>query len=154
MWGLHMLNQGHKFLPTKKAIKPRLSILSRMDQRHSTIPSNILRLREQLPHQLILTRNLKTNATITQLASPTLSTVHLVLIDCLDSFIHIDKLDKSFGRLATLAFHDYVDGLVDLIDDARVAAEEGDELGTSEVPSDLYQQLAVFLKDVGERFLH
>jgi hypothetical protein len=129
-----MFHQHNKLLLADESLEAgviRIVLIPRCDDRSGTLPSDILRLREQIMHELFLTRELDLYMSLAEPTTATSSSICLETIDCSNSFIQAHKLDVAIKSLACHTLHDDVDGFVFLFtDDTSVTAKEGKNFGT------------------------
>ena len=127
-----MFYQHHQLLLADETLETRvvwISVVSGLYNRLGSVPSDILCLREQILHELILARQLNLDMALTKTATTTSITVRLKAVDSIDSLIEGDKFNIAIKGLAGNALHDNVDGLIiQLTDDSSITAKEGKNL--------------------------
>jgi hypothetical protein len=129
-----MFHQHNKLLLADESLEAGviwIVLVPRCDDRSRTLPSDIFRLREQIVHELLLTRELDLYMSLTEPTTATSSSICLETIDCSNSFIQAHKLDVAIKSLACHTLHDDVDGFMFLFaDNTGVAPEESKNFGT------------------------
>jgi hypothetical protein len=129
---LNVLHQHNKLLAGNESLESRVINVIRIrgnDGGAGSLPRDILRLGEQLHHEMLLARQLHINMTLAQTTRTTAIPVSLETINGSNSLIEADKLDIAVKSLARDALHDDVDGLVIILgDDLCVTTEECKDL--------------------------
>jgi hypothetical protein len=134
LWRLNMLNQHDQFLSADETLKTGIILIiwiSRDDLGASILPTNVLSLWEQVCHQLVLTRKLNINVTLTQATASTASTILFKTVDSGNCLIEVGELNIAVESLAGNTFHDDVNWLVVRFgDNSGVATKECENLRT------------------------
>jgi hypothetical protein len=135
-----MLNEHYQLLCTDEALEStiiRIVGINWDDCRYGSVPLNILGLGEQVFHQLVLTRNLKLNVTLSQTSSAASKLVGFIAFHRHDSLIDVNKLNICLHCLTSDTLHYDVDWLIGFIEDSGITAQEGHNLSTSDAIRDL-----------------
>lgn len=85
---------------------------------------------KQIPHERCLTGKLELDGTISKAGSLALSYILLVSVNGADGIIHGLKFDVRILRLAGDPLHNNVHWLVSIVENARVTAQESNDLRT------------------------
>lgn len=140
--GITDLDQTNHFLVSDESLEaaPWLSGVILEDDGARALPTDTVSVGKQVFHQGSLAGQLKLDRTITQAVLATAGDDFVVLLDSLDGVLHSHKLNVAVIGLAGNAFHDDVNGLLAVVQDARVATEESDNLCTAGSERNLYQR--------------
>lgn len=128
----------HLFLADEAAEELPGSIGRRLEQaRTRPIPADAARQREELAQQVRLARQRDRDRTVTKPSWTRLGNVGPVTLDGAHGVVERHELNIGIVSLGRHAVHDYVDGLIHVVENARVAPEQRDDLGAAGRERDL-----------------
>jgi hypothetical protein len=126
--GFNVLYQHNQLLLADETLEARVVRVIQVcgdDERSRAMPFDVLCLRKEILHQLLLAREFNFNMALAQSTTSTSSAIGLEAVDSVDSLIEIDKLDVAVESFACDTLHDNVDWLIILlIDYASIATKE------------------------------
>lgn len=122
---------GHLLVRDKTLeVLPRLLSVVRKHLRVASVPEDTARGREQVLHESRLARELNLDGALSDASNSAATEVLLMLFNGLGGILQSVELDVSISGLASDTLHDDVNGLLSIVEDAGVAAENSNDLGT------------------------
>lgn len=115
---LNMLNQHHQLLFAHETLETgviRIIGILLNNPGCTLTPNNILSLREQVLHQLILAGKLDLNMALTKTTTTATGAVGFEAVNSSNGLVEVDEFNIAVQSLACDALHNDVDGLVFLL---------------------------------------
>lgn len=100
------------------------------DDGSRAFPTDTVRMGEQVLHQGCLAGQLKFDRTITKTVLAATGNGFVMLLNSVYCILHAHELDIAIIGFAGNAFHDDMNGLLAVVQDARVASKKGNNLST------------------------
>ena len=126
-----MLDQHGHLLVRDETLErlPRLPVDRRLDDGPGPVPVDARGEGEQVAHEGGLARELHLDGAVAEARVAALLDVELVALDGAHGVVQRQELDVGVLRLGRDPLHDDVHRLLAVVEDPRVAPEEGDDLG-------------------------
>ena len=122
------------------------TVVVRLELGPVAFPSDATGNGKQVVHELGRTRNSNVNGAVAEAGRTSLVEVALPALNDRDGSLHRGELDIDIVGLAADTVHDDVDWLLGVVQDLRVAAHEGDDLGAGDIEGDLYETPSQYRK--------
>lgn len=126
---LHVLHKHNKFFSDDETLEAAIVRVVRImlcDDWHCSLPLDIFCLWKKVLHQLLVTNNFQVYMTLSKSATTSTSAIELIARNAVDSFVGTDKFNECIHGLACNSLHNDMDGFVRILEDTRVATDEGD----------------------------